>query len=110
MPLQQRVEAATMLHRAVVAAGAISSRFGVLPDFSPISLHDLFCATSDGFRSKVLCFLLLRLPIVRSTLSGVFFCCAPILDVGLLTVVAVSCKASVQPAHSQAISCSPMPR
>jgi hypothetical protein len=36
-----------------------------------------------------------------------FFFCAPILDVGLLTVVGVSCEASVQPAHSQAISCSP---
>jgi hypothetical protein len=43
--------------------------------------------------------------------SGSFhfvLCCAPILDVGLLTVVGVSCEASVQLAHSQAISCSPM--
>jgi hypothetical protein len=32
---------------------------------------------------------------------------APILDVGLLTVVGVSCEASVQLAHLQAISCSP---
>jgi len=32
---------------------------------------------------------------------------APILDVGLLTVAGVSCEASDQPAHSQAISCSP---
>jgi hypothetical protein len=37
-------------------------------------LHDLFCATSDGFRSKVSCILLLRLSIVRSTLLGVIFC------------------------------------
>jgi hypothetical protein len=35
---------------------------------------------------------------------------APILDVGLLTVAGVSYEASDQPAHSQAISCSPMSR
>jgi hypothetical protein len=41
---------------------------------SPISLHNLLCATGDGFRSSVLCFLLLGLPIVCSALSGVVFC------------------------------------
>jgi hypothetical protein len=40
----------------------------------PISLHNLLCATGDGFRSSVLCFLLLGLPIVCSALSGVVFC------------------------------------
>jgi hypothetical protein len=36
-------------------------------------LHDLLCATNDGFRSQVLCFLLLRLPIVHFALLSVFF-------------------------------------
>jgi hypothetical protein len=35
---------------------------------------------------------------------------APILDVGLLSVAGVSCEPNDQPAHSQAISCSPTPR
>jgi hypothetical protein len=39
-----------------------------------------------------------------------FFFYAPILDVGLLTVAGVTCEASDQPTHSQAISCSPTPR
>ncbi len=51
-----------------------SSRLGVLLGFSPIFLHDLLCATSDGFRLWVSCFFLLRLPIVRFTLSSVVFC------------------------------------
>jgi hypothetical protein len=34
----------------------------------------------------------------------------PILDVGLITIVGVSCEASIQPAHLQAISCSSTPR
>jgi hypothetical protein len=38
------------------------NRLGVLPDFSPISLHDLLHASGDGFRSMVLCFLLLGAP------------------------------------------------
>ncbi len=41
---------------------------------SPLSLHDLLCATNDGFRSQASRFLLLRLPIVCSALSGVKFC------------------------------------
>jgi hypothetical protein len=36
--------------------------------------------------------------------------CAPILDVGLLTVVGVSYEVSIQSVHSQAISCSPTSR
>jgi len=47
----QRVQVTTILRRAVVAASEASSRLGVLPSFSPISLHDLLHATSDGFRS-----------------------------------------------------------
>jgi hypothetical protein len=39
-----------------------------------------------------------------------FFFDASNLDVGLLTVAGVSYEASNQPAHSQAISCSPTPR
>jgi hypothetical protein len=57
-----------------VAMGKAFSKLGVLPSFSPISSHDLLHAIGDGFRSKVLCFLLLGLPNVRSTLSGVVFC------------------------------------
>jgi len=47
----QRVQVTTILHRAVVAASKASYRLGVLPSFLPISLHDLLCATSDGFGS-----------------------------------------------------------
>ncbi len=49
------------------------SRLGVLLGFSPISLHNLLRATSDGFRSWVSRFFLLRLPIVCSTFSSVVF-------------------------------------
>ncbi len=56
-----------------MAAGEASSRLGVLPGFSPISLHNLLHATDDGLRSYVSCFLLLGLPIVHSALSGVSF-------------------------------------
>jgi hypothetical protein len=38
-----------------------------------------------------------------------YFFGAPILQVGQLTIAGVSCEASVQPVHSQAISCSPTP-
>ncbi len=38
------------------------------PGVLPTSLHDLIYATSDGFRSQVLCFLLVGLSIVCSTL------------------------------------------
>jgi len=47
----QKVQVAIILHQAIVATIEASSRLGVLQGFSPISLHDLFCATSDGFRS-----------------------------------------------------------
>jgi hypothetical protein len=50
---RERVQAITILHRAVVATREVSSfRFDdVLPDFfSSIALHDLLCATGDGFR------------------------------------------------------------
>ncbi len=49
----QRVQAATILCQAVVAAGEASSNRGVLPGFLPISLHNLVRATGDGFRSQV---------------------------------------------------------
>jgi hypothetical protein len=51
-----------------------SSKLGALLGFSLISLQDLLPATGDGFRSEVLCFLLLRLTIVGSALSGAVFC------------------------------------
>jgi hypothetical protein len=34
-----------------VFLGEASSKLGVLPNFSPISLHNLLLATNDGFRS-----------------------------------------------------------
>jgi hypothetical protein len=46
----QRFQGTTILHRAIMVVGEASSRLGVL-GFLPISLNDLFCATSDGFRS-----------------------------------------------------------
>ncbi len=69
----QRVQATIILCRAVVVAGETSFGLSVLPSFWPISLHNLFQTTGDGFRSYVLCFLLLGLPIVGSALSGVVF-------------------------------------
>jgi hypothetical protein len=65
----QRVQATIILCRAVVAGGETSFRLSILPGFSPISLDDLLGTAGNGFRSYVLCFLLLRLPIVRSALS-----------------------------------------
>ncbi len=47
-----------------------SSKLGVLRGFSRISLQDLLPATGDGFRSEVLCFLLLGPAIVGSALWG----------------------------------------
>ncbi len=64
----------TILHWAIVAIGEASSKLGVLPSFSPISLHDLFHVTSDGFRSQVSSFLILRLPIVHFAFFVVIFC------------------------------------
>jgi hypothetical protein len=60
--------------RIIAAPWESSSRLDVLPDFSSISLHNLLCATSDGFRSYVSWFLLLGLPIVHFVLLGVIFC------------------------------------
>jgi hypothetical protein len=57
-----------------VVAGKACSRLSVLPGFSPISLHDLLRATGDGFRSEVLCFLLLGLPMLCSAIWVVMFC------------------------------------
>jgi hypothetical protein len=39
------------LHQAIVITGEAFSRFGVLSNFSPISLHNLLHATNDGFKS-----------------------------------------------------------
>jgi len=70
----QKVQAVTILQWVVVIVEKAFSRLDVLLNFSPISLHDLLCATSDGFRSLVFFVSLLRLPIVRSSLSNVVFC------------------------------------
>ncbi len=49
----QRVQAITILRRAVVATGEVSSsRFDVFSNVLFITLHDLLCATGDGFRSR----------------------------------------------------------
>jgi len=69
----QKVHVVTILHRAVVAIGEAFSKLGVLLGFSLISLHDLFCATGDGFKSEVSCFLLLGLAIVHFALWGLVF-------------------------------------
>jgi hypothetical protein len=42
-----RVQAATILQQVIAEAREASSKLGVLPCFW---LHDLLCATSDGFR------------------------------------------------------------
>ncbi len=62
----QSVQAVTIGSQDVVMAEDASSRLGVLLGFSSISLHNLLPATGDGFRFKVLCFLLNGLPIVCS--------------------------------------------
>ncbi len=49
--LSRRVQATTLLHQVVVAVGEASSKLGVLPGFSPISLHNLLRANCDRFRS-----------------------------------------------------------
>jgi hypothetical protein len=46
-----RIQAITILWHAVMTAGEVSPRLGVLPGFSPITLHNLLRATGDGFRS-----------------------------------------------------------
>jgi hypothetical protein len=45
----QRILAISILCRAVVTTREASSRLGVLLNSTPISLHDLFHATGDGF-------------------------------------------------------------
>jgi hypothetical protein len=47
----QKVQATAILHRVVVTIKKTSSKLVVLSIFSPISLHDLFRVTGDGFRS-----------------------------------------------------------
>jgi hypothetical protein len=47
----QKVQATTILHQAIVATKEASLKLGVLPSFLHITLHDLFCAIGDGFRS-----------------------------------------------------------
>jgi hypothetical protein len=47
-----RIQAPTILCWAIVAVvGYTFFKLGILPSFLPIFLHDLLCATSDGFRS-----------------------------------------------------------
>jgi hypothetical protein len=67
----QKAQATTILHQPVVAGGEreASSKLGVLRGFSLISLQDLLHATSDGFRTKVLCFLLLQ-DLLHATSDG----------------------------------------
>jgi hypothetical protein len=45
----KKIQATTIFQLIVVAAIKAFSKFNVLPNFSPISLHNLFYATSDGF-------------------------------------------------------------
>jgi hypothetical protein len=45
----QRILAISISCRGVVTTREASSRLGVLLSFMPISLHDLFHATGDGF-------------------------------------------------------------
>jgi hypothetical protein len=59
----QKVQAATILQWVVVIVEKAFSRLDVLLNFSPISLHELLCATSDGFRSLVFLFLFLGSPL-----------------------------------------------
>jgi len=47
----QRIQVATILCWVIVVVREASSRIGVLPNLSPISLHDLLRANGDGFRS-----------------------------------------------------------
>jgi hypothetical protein len=47
----QKVHVAIILRWVLVVARDASSRVGVLLGFLPISLHNLFCAYGDGFRS-----------------------------------------------------------
>jgi len=47
----QRILVISILCLAVVTTREASSRLGVLLSFMLISLHDLFCATGDGFTS-----------------------------------------------------------
>ncbi len=47
----QTIQATTILYWAVVAIKEATFRCDVLPSFSPIFLHALFCVTGDGFRS-----------------------------------------------------------
>jgi len=47
----QRIQATTILHQAIVATKQAFVRLRVLPSFLHITLHDLFCAIGDGFRS-----------------------------------------------------------
>ncbi len=79
----QKAQATTILHQAGSCdrrrEREASFKLGVLPSFevgfSLISLHNLLPATGDGFRSEVLCFLLLRLTVVvGSVLLGAVFC------------------------------------
>ncbi len=46
-----KVQATAILRQVVVPDGEASSRLGVLSSFSPISLHNLFSASSHGFKS-----------------------------------------------------------
>jgi hypothetical protein len=47
----QKVQITSILCRTIVTTREAAFRLGVLQGFSPISLHDLFCAIGDGFRS-----------------------------------------------------------
>ncbi len=47
----QRIQATTILRWAIMAIGETFSKLGVLLGFSPISLHNLFRAIGDGFKS-----------------------------------------------------------
>jgi hypothetical protein len=57
----------------IMVIGKAYLRFGALPSFSPIFLHDLFHAAIDGFRFEVFLFLLFGLPIMRYVFLSVVF-------------------------------------
>jgi hypothetical protein len=47
----KKIQVATIFKPIVVAAKEAFSKLNVFPNFSSISLHDLFYATTNGFTS-----------------------------------------------------------
>ncbi len=76
----KKVQAATILQWEFVIVEKAFSRLDVLLHFSPISLHDLLCATGDGFRSLVFLFLFLGSPLCILHFQGWSFVWTSILS------------------------------